>query len=97
MKAIIISINTQHLQNTNMVRIKKIRSKIESVEGVEATIVKTGYSVWIHAILRAGAERSEVSDGIDSIDISTIEQSSSYQVGGGILRSSREVIKIKVS
>lgn len=89
--------NTQRLQNAQMVRIKKIQDKIESVEGVEATIIKTGYSVWIHAILGSEADRSEVSDRIDSIEISTMEQLSFYQMGGGILRSSREVIKIKIS
>ena len=77
--------------------INTIQRRVEEIEGVDKTIIKTGYSVWIHAILESKEDYKDVRDRIKSADIGSIKIDSSYNVGGGILKSSRKVIKIRVS
>lgn len=78
-------------------QIKQIKRKIRSIEGIDECVIKTGYEVWIHAILEKKANSEEVQDKIQSSKVSRIDVDSSYEIGGGILSSDREVLKIQVS
>ena len=73
--------------------INKIKSRINKIKGVSGSVIDASDKVWIHIILEKDANEEDVRKLIESKEGLHLTIESSYQVGDGILKSGRTVLK----
>lgn len=77
--------------------IDDICNRIENKKGVDETLVDASDRVWIHILLEQDADESSVKDSLESDRGLHLNFESTYEVGGGIMKSSKKVLKTSVS
>lgn len=80
-----------------MAVIKDICDRIENKEGVDETLVDASDRVWIHIFLEKDADESSVLSRIRSDKGLHLNFKSTYEVGGGMMKSGTKVLKTSIS
>lgn len=76
-----------------MVVIKEICERIKQTDGVEETLIDASDKVWIHIFLTADADDEDVKERLKETRGINLTYVSTYEVGGGVVKSGRKVLK----
>jgi hypothetical protein len=76
-----------------MVVIKEICERIKQIDGVEETLIDASDKVWIHIFLTPDADDEDVKERLKGTRGINLTYVSTYEVGEGVLKSGRKVLK----